>query len=237
MGIFLISFFFSIQQSGLTEHTSRALHQTCEAITQMSKYLLEICGFNYVLLGKIQSDMIERRFSRIRQLSGANYYISMRQLQESDRKIRSISLLKYSQISIAEIDIIVKTKCTSNNKLMATAEALQAELLFNILPTENDAAVIFYVTGYCCKSLVKSTRCVECKTATVATIVEYVPPLTTTMHEYANKFFDGINRGGLWKPTTELYEIGCLCWKVFAELCNSDLKKSFLSAENQQEIF
>ena len=56
-------------------------------------------------------------------------------------------------------------------------------------------------------------------------------------HEYANKFFDGINRGGLWKPTTELYEIGCLCWKVFAELCNSDLKKSFLSAENQQEIF
>ena len=80
--------------------------------------------------------MIERRFSRIRQLSGANYYISMRQLQESDRKIRSISLLKYWQISIAEIDIIVKTKCTSNNKLMATAEALQAELLFNIVPTE-----------------------------------------------------------------------------------------------------
>ena len=153
MGIFLISFFFSIKQSELTEQTSRAFHQTYKAITQMSKYLLENCGFNYVLLGKIQSDMIERRFSRIRQLSGANYYISMRQLQESDRKIRSISLLKYSQISIAEIDIIVKTKCTSNNKLMATAEALQAELLFNILPTENDAAVIFYVTGYCCKSL------------------------------------------------------------------------------------
>ena len=57
------------------------------------------------------------------------------------------------------------------------------------------------------------------------------------MHEYANKFFDGINRGGLWKPTTELHEIGCLCWKFFAELCNSDLKKSFLSAKNQQEIF
>ena len=84
----------------------------------MSKYLLKNCGFNYVLLGKIQSDMIEQRFSRIRQLSEANYYISMRQLQESNRKIRSISLLKYSQISIAEIDIIVKTKCTSNNKLM-----------------------------------------------------------------------------------------------------------------------
>ena len=48
---------------------------------------------------------------------------------------------------------------------------------------------------------------------------------------------NGKNRGGLWKSTTELYEIGCLCWKVFAELCNSDSKKSFLSAKNQQEIF
>ena len=120
---------------------------------------------------------------------------------------------------------------------MATVEALQAELLLNILPTENYAAVIFYVTGYCGKSLIKSTRCTECKMATVATIAEFVPPLTTTMHEYASKFFDGINQNGLWKPTTELYEIGCLCWKVFAELCNSDLKKSFLSAKNQQEIF
>ena len=71
MGIFLISFFY-IQQPGLTEQTSRALHETCEAITQMSNYLLENCGFNYLLLGKIQSDMIERRFSRICQLSGAN---------------------------------------------------------------------------------------------------------------------------------------------------------------------
>ena len=60
-----------------------------------------------------------------------------------------MSLLKYSQMSIAEIDVIVKAKCTSNNELMATAEALQAELLLNILPTENDAAVLFYIIGYC----------------------------------------------------------------------------------------
>ena len=110
---------------------------------------------------------------------------------------------------------------------MATAEALQTEQLLNILQTTgNDAAVIFYV---CYRILLqitgKSTRCIECKTATVATIAEFVPPLTATMHEYASKFFDGINRGGLWKPTIELYKICCLYRKVFAELCNSDLKK------------
>ena len=98
---------------------------------------------------------------------------------------------------------------------MATAEALQAKLLLNILLTENDAAVIFYVTGYCCKLLVKSTRCIECKMATVATIAEFAPPLPTTMHEYANKFFHGIHRSGLWKPKTKLYEIGCLFLEGF----------------------
>ena len=86
-GIFLI--FFSNQQHVLTVQTFHALHQTCEAIMQMLKNLLENCGFNYVLLGKIQSYMTKRRFSRIRQLSEANYYISMTQLQESDRKFCS----------------------------------------------------------------------------------------------------------------------------------------------------
>ena len=80
-----------------------------------------------------------------------------------------------------------------------------------------NAAVIF--TGYCCESLVKLTRCNQCQTATVATVTEFVPSLTKTIHEYANKFFDDVNRGGLSKPTTELNKIGCLCWKVFAELC------------------
>ena len=80
---------------------------------------------------------------------------------------------------------------------MATAEALQAEVLLNILLTENNAAVIFYVTRYCCKSLVKSTRCIECKMASVATIAEFVPPLTTIM-QVCKQDFDGISQGGLW---------------------------------------
>ena len=79
---------------GLTKETFLALKQTCQAIAGLAKYLFNSCGFNYVLLGKIQSDTIEGRFGHIRQLSGANYYISMRQLLESDRKLRTLSLLK-----------------------------------------------------------------------------------------------------------------------------------------------
>lgn len=97
--------FFELWQSsglpGLTEETFLAFQQTCRAISSFAHcYLINDCGFNYVLLGLIQSDNIESRFGWYRQLSGANYFISIRQLNESEKKFRSISLIKYSDISI-----------------------------------------------------------------------------------------------------------------------------------------
>ena len=49
---------------------------------------LEEKNFEYVLLGLITSDPIERRFGWYRQLGGANYYLSPRQFFESEKKIQ-----------------------------------------------------------------------------------------------------------------------------------------------------
>ena len=103
-----ISFYF--QMPGLTKETFLALRQTYRGVTGLAKYLMNYCGFKYVLLGKIQCDTIEGRFGRICQLSGANYYISMRQLLKSDRKLRTLSLVKFSRISTSHIDQVGK-KC------------------------------------------------------------------------------------------------------------------------------
>ena len=144
---------------GLIKETFLALRQTCQGITGFGKYLINYCGFKYVLLGKIQSDTIEGRFDRIRQLSGANYYISMRQLLESDRKLRTLLLVKYSRISISHIDQVAKSTKNVENEVIAKAESLYRDLQFNTLPTDNDVVVIFYVTGYCYKSLVSRNKC------------------------------------------------------------------------------
>ena len=88
--------FFLSQLIGLTKETALALRQTCAAMPELCRYLLNRCDFKYMLMGKIQSDNIKGRFSYVHQLSGANYYIFMRQLHESERKLRTISLLKYS---------------------------------------------------------------------------------------------------------------------------------------------
>ena len=181
-----------------------AVKQTCLAMTGLAKYLINRCGFKYVLPGKIQADTIEGRFGHIRQLSGANYYISMRQLLESDRKLRTLSLVKHSKISLKHIEQAVQPKNT-DDELTIKAEMLFSDLQFNILPTENDLGVIYYVTGYCCRSLVRTNKCEKCKMATVADISD---ALDETIPESAHEF---LNRGGLWKPTSELFNIGCLC--------------------------
>lgn len=78
-------------------------------LADCSSYLLDRKAFNYVILGHLQTDAIERRFGWLRQMSGANYYVSMRQVLESDRRIRAVSLLKFSGISLTEIDSAIQS--------------------------------------------------------------------------------------------------------------------------------
>ena len=100
----------------------------------------------------MQSHTIESRFGRIRQLSGANYFISKRQLLESDRKLRTLSLVKYSYIAVRDIDQAARASHSADHDSIAIAETLYKDIQFNILPTENDLGIIYYVTGYCCRS-------------------------------------------------------------------------------------
>ena len=53
----------------------------------------------------------------------------------------------------------------------------------------------------------------------------------------AHEFFRDVNRGGMWKPTLELFSVGCLCWRVFAELSTESLLQNFLNTPNQRDLF
>ena len=188
-------------------------------------------------MSKIQSDNIEGRFRYVRQLSGANYYISMRQLHESERKLRTISLLKYSSITLTDITEAAKACSGTTNAITLVAESIQAELLFNIFLNKNDAAIIFYVCGYCCRSLVKSNKCDACKEAIVEEVDKTLPIMDENVLPKAINFYNKINRGGLWKPTADIFNIGVLCWKVFAEISMTDLKQKLLRCDHQRDVF
>ena len=72
-----------------------ALSQTNKALINLINHLFSQ-GFNYILLGQFQSDMLESRFGWYRQMSCANNYLSLNQLLASERKIRTMSLLKFN---------------------------------------------------------------------------------------------------------------------------------------------
>jgi hypothetical protein len=153
------------------------------------------------MLGYLQSDPIESRFGWLRQMSGANYYISAKQVQDSDRKIRAVSLLKFSHMSLSEIDSAISTLSSDTHENSANydvvADELNDNLLFQLSPTASDLNVIFYVSGYIARSVCRTTRCDHCNEALSNS--EDIPPLTVDDDlPYASRaFFDSVNRGGL----------------------------------------
>ena len=75
----------------------------------LARYLLDEKHLSYVLSGKIQSDYLEKRFGRNRQLSGANYFASERQFIEAEKAIRVESIIKFSMYFIKEVCEIMKS--------------------------------------------------------------------------------------------------------------------------------
>ena len=94
---------------------------------------------------------------------------------------------------MSHINQVAKSTKNVENEVIAKAESLYGDLHFNIFPTDNDVVVIFYVTGYCCKSLVSRNKCAECKDTTIAGISE----ATDDIPGSANQFIKNIDRGGL----------------------------------------
>ena len=98
---------------------------------------------NYVLLGHIRSDAIERRFGWLRQLSGANFYISTRQVLESDRKIRALSLQEFSRFSLSDIDEAIRNQTKTNDSAAdSVADAIVDGLQFSQFPPASDANIV-----------------------------------------------------------------------------------------------
>jgi hypothetical protein len=96
-------------------------------------------------------------------MSGANYYTSTKQVLDSDRKIRAVSLLKFSGISLTEIDAAIQ--CENSLKTIGsainehTADDVVEQLTCQHLPDISDLNVIYYVAGYIARSVCRITRC------------------------------------------------------------------------------
>ena len=225
---------------GLTRETFHALRHTCLAIAECATYLLDKLAFDIIMLGYLQSDPIESRFGWLRQMSGANYFISTKQVLDSDRKIRAVSLLKFSNITLEEIDNAVCSSIDTVNHgdLETSADFINDRLTLQCTPSASDLNIIFYVSGYIARSVCRITKCDHCFEA-VSNSEDIEPITVDDVASYAvSSFFDSVNRGGLKSPTEFIFRLTVICWQVYEEMRgNNELMAKFLAAENQSLLF
>ncbi len=155
------------KKTGLTKETFMATKQTTTGLTAVAKYLLEEKNYNFVLLGHLQSDPIEKRFSWYRQLSGGNYYISVRQILEAEKSIRLKSLVSFSGFTMEEVkDVFQDAGRLEEEQLRNMSNTLLMLMEKDTITlAEGDAAaqnVLFYIAGYAARGLVKKAKCQSC---------------------------------------------------------------------------
>ena len=90
----------------LTSDTYVSLQHTTRTLCLLIQYMFEtfaVC--KYLLLGKFQTDPLESRFGRYRQMCGSCYHVSVSQVFDAEKKLKIISLLKLKSVSFGEFSL------------------------------------------------------------------------------------------------------------------------------------
>ena len=87
----------------LTKQTMSALIQTLKCTADLIEDLLQE-GFDYVLISRLQSDPLERRFSKYRQMSAGRFLVALREVLCSEKILQMKSLFK-ENLNLWELDV------------------------------------------------------------------------------------------------------------------------------------
>ncbi len=231
----------------LTEETFLATIQTTFSTVEVAVSLLEKEEYSYVLLGHLQSDPIEKRFGWYRQLAGANYFVSLRQILEAEKSIRLKSLVKYSRLTMAEVkDTFEQVGQERRDQVLKDSfklsEIIQHDATDVSGIAEEDANIVFYVAGCFARSLCKEQKCQGCtvllKKGDEMPALAQEESLTAAMQEQSKRFLEQVNRGGLCYPS-DLVFVTCLhVWKYYHDIQNQKEAYEYLfSTRESQQVF
>ena len=180
------------QKFTLTKQTSLAFIVTLKCTASLLEDLFA-SGYNYVLTSRLQTDPLELRFSKYRQMSGGRFLVGLREVQISEGILSTISLLK-GGINIWNENI--RPDNHSENEITALKENL--DLIINdieksVLDTDSHE-VSNLVSGYIAKKFVEKTKCEDCQELLITSCdLENL--------DERNIFLTELSRGGLLVPS------------------------------------
>ena len=213
----------------LTKETFSALKHTTTAILQITDYCIDELNMKYMLPGKFQTDQLEARFGKYRQLSGCNYNISVRQIFECEKKMRMMSVLRIplhdQNVSLNFFEETEWEKIENND--ISNMEKYDVEVTQGDIEECMDLIqVITYLAGYCCFAVSKKIKCELCKELlTCNEDIESLPDI----HSY----IQGISRGALLYPDDAVVTIIMYNYIVINKLTQNP---EFAKSINQRNV-
>ena len=95
-------------------------------------------------------------------MSGANYYISVKQVLENEKKVRALTLLQLDllkDVILKDSDsVVLLTDEPGNTSLLLSAPSLDATDVENL--DSGDLNSVLYVAGYIGRSIARERKCV-----------------------------------------------------------------------------
>ena len=232
------------KRAGLTAATFFATILTLRSVVACCKYLLTEKKFTFVLTGKLQSDPIEGRFGWYRQLNGANFLMSVKQLFEAEKKIRVLNQLTEACKPGDDSNLLQPTTAVNSEERLKDSEWLISNLngagdisLDELSATERN--VLFFVAGYLGRSVCKQRKCLNCR----ALLLEQcdIQP-SEEEHSFSSddmrQLFDMADRGGLATPSAYTLSVCSVGYLYFSHINrDKDILRKFLKCKYQQTTF
>jgi hypothetical protein len=235
------------KKTSLSSETFLCAMQTSSTLPKVARMLLEEKNLSFVLLGKFSSDPIEKRFGHYRQLAGANYFLSVRQFVESEKIIRLRALVKFSQLNIAQVREVFEPVMSEQKEQCETDVEVILDMLGNdgfsenITCDESDEAVIYYVSGYIARSLVKLLSCKHCGDVLTQSDESLQLQFDTDIEEDDDRksaLIEQVNRGGLVIPSDLVYVFCLHAFAFFQEIFDEgEVQQLLLSFGNPRKVF
>ena len=208
---------------GFSKPTHLALRHTTLALIDLSEYWLGEKKRTYFLPGKVQTDDLEGRFGKYRQMSGGNYHVSVRQIFETESKLRAqayLSLVLKSQ-KVGNIKITKSDVFYSDTDISEVSNAKYPSEL-NVVVDDDDIQeltedvwpILHYIGGYCAYSVIKKTKCDYCKI--------FVTGGDEELEDDRNHLTTISSRGGLSYPSHDVVTCVAYAYVVSQKLLNEN---------------
>lgn len=150
----------------------------------------------------------------------------MKQVIESEKKIKLASLLKHSGVTLDRI-----TASDEQNESMDSDECIfEFDCSTDFEMSEAELQIVYFVAGYCAKRLKGKLSCNSCKKI-------FVSDFNLPFADAPTEFFDSLNRGGLKAPGNELYILLCAAYEIFCKIKTSPQFDTFLRLKNPRDTY